>query len=139
MEDWKRVIVAGNQAFQNGENTLAVDYYQEASEIALEMMDCWYDTEAAINALVVSELNLAEAQCRLEQFEQAIDTYASLNLALRKFQCSFAPSNPIVGFVARSLSQIKHEFLMLTKVYAYDILSIPQDKSAISPIAGCAT
>ena len=134
MEDWKRVIVAGNQAFQCGENAKAADYYQEASDMALQMIDCWYDTEAAINALVVSELNLAETQCRLEQYEQAIDTYASLNLALRKFQCSFAPSNPIVGIVARSLTRIKQEFLTLTKVYAYDILAIPRAKASPHPL-----
>lgn len=124
MEHWKRLIVAGNDAFHIGNNIEAEVHYRHASRSARQMIDCWFDTEGAINALVVTDLNLAECQCRLGRFEQAIDTYSSLSLDLRKFQLSFAPSNPIVGMVARALTLIKKEFLTLTQTYAYDILQV---------------
>lgn len=125
MENWKQVIVAGNHAFCAGQNQQALDYYQQASSCAREHLGQWFDTKAAVMALVVSDLNLAETQCRLEQYSEAIDTYTTLNLDLRRFQCRFAPSNPIVGYVAQALTRVKQEFLTLTKTYAYDILEIP--------------
>lgn len=124
MKHWKQEIVAGNTVFQQGDNLAAIEHYQNASELASELLDCWFDTEAAISAVVVSGLNHAEALCRLGDFEQAIDTYATLSLDLRRFQNSFAPSNPIVALVAQALNRTKQEFLTLTKTYAYDILNV---------------
>ncbi|MFD1383047.1 hypothetical protein ACFQ45_06700 [Rhodanobacter aciditrophus] len=133
MEQWQRLIVAGNKAFHTGNNTEAEIHYRDASRSARQMIDCWFDTEGAINALVVTDLNLAECQCRMGCFEQAIDTYSSLSLDLRKFQLSFAPSNPIVGMVARALTQIKKEFLTLTQTYAYDILQVREAPVVSAP------
>lgn len=136
MEHWQRLIVAGNNAFHAGNNAEAEIQYRDASRSARQMIDCWFDTEGAVNALVVTDLNLAECQCRLGQFEQAIDTYSSLSLDLRKFQMSFAPSNPIVGVVARALTLIKKEFLTLTQTYAYDILQVRDVSVTSTPQPG---
>lgn len=122
MENWKQVIVAGNQAFDRGENVLAEQLYQRASYYARQQLGSWFDTEAAVSALIVSDLNMAETQCRLKRYQEAIETYASLNLDLRRFQCRFAQNNPIVAQVSQALARIKQEFLALTTNYAYDIL-----------------
>lgn len=123
MEHWQQMISAGNDAEQRGDHLVAMERYRQASRCARRLLDRWFDTEAALSALVTSDFKLAESQCRLGKFEQAIDTYASLSLDLRKFQFSFAPSNPIVAMVARALTFTKAEFLKLTQVYAYDILA----------------
>lgn len=128
MENWKEVITAGNHAFSQGENSAAIKCYQQASEYARQYLGSWFDTQAAVSALVVSDLNMAEAQCRSERFEEAIETYATLNLDLRRFQCRFPQNNPVVGIVAQALTLVKREFLTLTKTYAYDILEAAQHK-----------
>ncbi|SBS29111.1 hypothetical protein MAQ5080_01293 [Marinomonas aquimarina] len=122
MENWKQYIVAGNQAFQQGDNLVAITCYQQASTRARQQLGHWYDTQAVLSALVLSDLKVAEVQCRLERFEEAIDTYSTLSLELRRFQCCFAPSNPITSIVTQALNSVKQEFINLTKVYAYDIL-----------------
>lgn len=122
MENWKQYMVAGNQAFQQGDNLGAIALYRQASARARQQLGQWFDTQAVLSALVLSNLKVAEAQCRLEKFEDAIDTYSSLSLDLRRFQCCYAPSNPIVSIVAQALNSVKQEFINLTKVYAYDIL-----------------
>lgn len=124
MENWKQYMVAGNQAFQQGDNLGAIALYQQASARARQQLGQWFDTQAVLSALVFSDLKVAEAQCRLEKFEEAIDTYSSLSLELRRFQCCYAPSNPIVSIVTQTLNSVKQEFIALTKVYAYDILSV---------------
>ncbi|RDL45055.1 hypothetical protein DN730_05410 [Marinomonas piezotolerans] len=129
MELWKQEIALGNQVFQQGDHLTALQHYQNASDRARQLLDCWFDTEAAISALVVSGLNHAETQCRLGEFEAAIETYATLSLDLRRFQNSFAPSNPIVMLVSESLLRIKREFLTLTQTYAYDILKLRSTKA----------
>lgn len=130
MEDWKRTITEGNQAFQLGDNVQAITCYQTASNKARKYLDEWFDTESALSALIVTDLNLAESQCRLARFQDAIETYAALNLELRRFQCRFAPGNPIVGQVSQALTRIKKEFLWLTQTYAYDILTASKKASA---------
>lgn len=122
MENWKQYIAAGNQAFQQGEMMVAITFYQQASIWARKQLGQWYDTQAVLSALVSSDLKVAEAQCRLERFEDAIDTYSTLNLELRRFQCCYAPNNPIVSIVTQALNSVKQEFINLTRVYAYDIL-----------------
>ncbi|MBM6550724.1 tetratricopeptide repeat protein [Marinomonas ostreistagni] len=136
MENWKHVIVAGNHAFSAGQNQQALEHYQQASACAREYLGQWFDTKAAVMALVVSDLNLAETQCRLEQFSDAIDTYSTLSLDLRRFQCRFPQSNPIVGYVAQALTRVKQEFLTLTKTYAYDILDVPPQPAAAPQASG---
>ncbi|WP_067220308.1 hypothetical protein ACPUEK_02430 [Marinomonas gallaica] len=123
MESWKQYIVAGDQAFQHCENRAAISCYKQASACARQHLGCWYDTQAVLSALVSSDLKVVEAQCRLECFEEAVETYSSLSLELRKFQCHVEPSNPIAVVITQAINRVKEEFINLTKVYAYDILS----------------
>ncbi|CUB03735.1 hypothetical protein [Marinomonas fungiae] len=131
MENWKQFIVAGDQAFQHCENRAAISCYKQASACARQHLGCWYDTQAVLSALVFSDLKVAEAQCRLECFEDAVDTYSTLSLELRRFQCRVAPSNPIANLVSQAINQVKEEFINLTKVYAYDILFV----SKLTPLS----
>ena len=124
MKHWKHLIAAGNHAFSHGHNHLALEHYQKASCCARQHLEQWFDTKAVLMAMVVSDLHLAETQCRLKRFPDAIDTYATLNLELRRFQCRYPQSNPIVSEVAQALARVKQQFLALTKLYAYDILSV---------------
>lgn len=122
MENWEQYIIAGDQAFQHCENRTAITCYQQASACARQQLGCWYDTQAVLSALISSDLKVAEAQCRLERFEEAVETYSSLNLELRRFQCHVAPNHPIATTVTQAINRVKEEFINLTKVYAYDIL-----------------
>ncbi|MCO4784507.1 hypothetical protein [Marinomonas atlantica] len=123
MENWQQYIVAGDQAFQHCENHVAISCYKQASACARQQLGCWYDTQAVLSALVSSDLKVVEAQCRLECFEEAVETYSSLSLELRKIQCHVEPSNPISVVITQAINRVKEEFINLTKVYAYDILS----------------
>lgn len=130
MDHWKQVIAEGNTAFSAANYMASVSLYRQAAECATQQISQWFDTQAALTALVVSKLNLAEAQCRLERFEDAIETYAELSAELRLFQGRFPPSNPIVGHAAQALTRVKQEFLTLTKTYAYDIIEMTHQKQA---------
>lgn len=123
MENWKQYIVTGDQAFQSGDHSKALVCYKHASNDARQQLGSWYDTQAVLSAMVVTDLKIAEVQCREECFEEAIETYSTLSLDLRRFQCCFAQSNPISNIVTQAISRVKQEFLNMTKVYAYDILA----------------
>lgn len=124
MENWKQFIIEGNQAFQHCENCVAIDCYKQASACARQQLGCWYDTQAVLSALVFSDLRVVEAQCRLKCFEEAADTYSTLSLYLRRFQCQVAPNNPLASTVAQAINRVKEEFVNLTKVYYYEILPV---------------
>ncbi|MCB5160491.1 hypothetical protein [Marinomonas algarum] len=128
MDYWKHLIVKANQAFTATDYSGSISLYEQAADAAQKQVTHWYDTKTALTALVISKLNLAEAQCRMDQFEEAIETYATLSDQLRQFQDSFSSENPIVGHVAQALNIVKQEFLNLTKTYAYDIVKITQQK-----------
>ena len=136
MEHWKTLILSGNQAFSNEDYLLAAEKYQHCTVVAKEQMELWFDTQTALTALSVSYLNLAETQCRLGQFSEAIDSYASLSSLLREFQSRFTPSNPIAGHVEQAMTRVKQEFLALTHTYANDIVEVKHHKQALIKAIG---
>ncbi len=124
MEEWKQAIIDGNNCFCEENYSQAISDYRKATALAKQQLMTWFDTEAALNAVVVSELNLAEAFCRHQKFDCAINTYSTLSQYLRNFQDTFPDSTPIVQYAAKALVRVKREFLALTKTYDQDIIQL---------------
>lgn len=73
MEQWKRLIEAGNRYFREGAWVEAREQYLQALALAQVLFERWRDADAAVAALVVSQHNLADLQVTLGHPEEAAE------------------------------------------------------------------
>lgn len=64
-DTWKRLTSEGNALFDAGSLHAALESYESARRLVLTTFSEWADTDDAVAAVVVSFLNLSEAQARL--------------------------------------------------------------------------
>jgi hypothetical protein len=75
---WKLFTHTGNTRFARGDMAGALSSYAQARELALARFGQWADADDAVAAIVVSYLNLSEAQAGLALLDEAA---ATLNCA----------------------------------------------------------
>lgn len=75
---WKLLTQTGNARFARGDMAGALSSYAQARVLARAQFGHWADADDAVSALVVSELNLSEAQAGLALLD---DAAATLNCA----------------------------------------------------------
>ncbi|GEM_PF-772039 len=85
MEQWKKEILQGNTAFNEGQDGVAIRHYTTACQRARLLLPHWDDTEAAIVALVISYQNIANVHFRKHNNSQAINTYQDLYQQLKSY------------------------------------------------------
>lgn len=71
---WKQLTLAGNARFEQQDLPGALSSYAQARAWALQHFDRWPDPDDAVAAVVVSHLNLSEAQARLGLVDEAAQT-----------------------------------------------------------------
>lgn len=64
-EAWKQLTTEGNLLFDAGSLHAALERYEHARRLVLATFSEWTDTDDVVAAVVVSFLNLSEAQARL--------------------------------------------------------------------------
>jgi hypothetical protein len=79
---WKQLTLQGNELFERGEHRRAALAYEEARSLALASFDDWPDSDDAVAAVVVSYLNLAEAQARVGALDEACELLCSVHGSL---------------------------------------------------------
>lgn len=73
MEQWKRLIEAGNRYFAEGHWVEAREQYLQALALAQVLFERWRDADAAVAAFVVSQHNLADLQLAIGHPEGAAE------------------------------------------------------------------
>ena len=73
MEQWKRLIEAGNRYFAEGRWVEAREQYLQALALAQVLFERWRDADAAVAAFVVSQHNLADLQLTIGHPEGAAE------------------------------------------------------------------
>lgn len=73
MEQWKRLIAAGNRYFAEGRWVEAREQYLQALALAQVLFERWNDVDAAVAAFVVSQHNLADLQLTIGHPEGAAE------------------------------------------------------------------
>lgn len=73
MEQWKRLIEAGNRHFTGGAWVDAREYYLQALALAQVLFDRWRDPDAAVAAYVVSQHSLADLQLMIGHAEESAE------------------------------------------------------------------
>lgn len=73
MEQWKRLIEAGNRYFVEGRWVEAREQYLQALALAQVLFERWRDPDAAVAAFVVSQHNLADLQLAIGYPEGAAE------------------------------------------------------------------
>lgn len=79
---WTQLTLQGNALFERGEHLRAILAYEQARSLALACFNDWPDGEDAVAAVVVSTLNLAEAQARAGALDEAAELLASVHASL---------------------------------------------------------
>lgn len=69
----------GNALFERGEPVQAMASYEQARALAQAHFEHWPDADRATAALVVSSLNLAEAQAGAQRLEAAASTLCAIH------------------------------------------------------------
>ncbi|PZP27159.1 MAG: hypothetical protein DI603_22530 [Roseateles depolymerans] len=83
-ELWTQLTMEGNALFEAGEFKPALDVYERARGVALTNVTGWSDWDDALAAIVVSHLNLSEAQARLGFVSQAAHTLCTMHGSLSR-------------------------------------------------------
>ncbi|NQD79080.1 hypothetical protein HP436_02655 [Pseudomonas sp. CrR14] len=73
MEQWKRLIEAGNRYFAEGSWVEAREQYLQALALAQVLFERWRDADAAVAAFVVSQHNLADLQLMIGHPEESAE------------------------------------------------------------------
>ena len=73
MEQWKRLIEAGNRYFAEGRWVEAREQYLQALALAQVLFERWRDADAAVAAFVVPQHNLADLQLTIGHPEGAAE------------------------------------------------------------------
>jgi tetratricopeptide (TPR) repeat protein len=81
---WKQLTLQGNELFERGEHQRALLAYEQARSLALDNFDDWPDSDDAVAAVVVSYLNLAEAQSRTGALDAACELLCSVHASLMR-------------------------------------------------------
>ena len=84
MEQWKRAIEAGNEAFTGSAPATALGHYRLALRLAQTLVGDWPDHNAALAALVVSHHNLADLHRLSNTHEDAITHVCDAHDALQR-------------------------------------------------------
>jgi len=79
---WQQLTLQGNELFDRGEHQRAQDVYEQARSLVLHSFDQWDCSEDAVAAVVVSHLNLSEAQARCGELDTACHTLCSIYASL---------------------------------------------------------
>lgn len=81
---WRLLTKLGNERLARGDWAGALSSYAQARELALAQFGRWAVADDAIAAIVVSYLNLSEAQLRLELIDEAASTLGAVHGGLRQ-------------------------------------------------------
>ncbi|SHL13400.1 hypothetical protein [Phytopseudomonas punonensis] len=92
MEQWKRLIEAGNRYFADGCWVEAREQYLQALALAQVLFERWRDPDAAVAAFVVSQHNLADLQLMIGHPEGAAEHLCACHEHL--LRCVAAPQLP---------------------------------------------
>lgn len=79
---WQQLTLRGNALFDSGEHARAAALYEEARTLALDRFDQWDDSADAIAAVVVSYLNLSEAQARGGALDEGCASLCTIHASL---------------------------------------------------------
>jgi len=79
---WQQLTTEGNQLFDAGDMDMALQLYERARGVALANFSHWIDWDDAVAAVVVSFLNLSEAQARLGQVRRGAHTLCAVHISL---------------------------------------------------------
>lgn len=76
---WKKLTVEGNALFDSGDPAQALIRYEAACTLALAKFSQWDERDDAVASVVVSYLNLSEAQARTGLLSKASATLCMLH------------------------------------------------------------
>lgn len=79
---WQQLTLRGNALFERGEHPRALLLYEQARCLALKRFARWPCSDDAIAALVVSYLNLSEAQARCGELDAACLSLCTVHTGL---------------------------------------------------------
>lgn len=79
---WKQLTLHGNRCFERGELAAACNAYEQARALALARFGDWTQADDAVAAIVVSYLNLSEAQARLGELAEAGQSLCAVHASL---------------------------------------------------------
>ncbi|MBB4841739.1 hypothetical protein HNP55_000234 [Paucibacter oligotrophus] len=79
---WKQLTLSGNELFERGLHRQAMQTYEDARTVALQHFQAWSTPADAVAAVVVSYLNLSEAQARSGCLAQASVSLCTLHMSL---------------------------------------------------------
>lgn len=81
---WKQLTAKANTLFEQGALNAALEGYECARSLALSHFDAWEEPDDAVAAVVVSFLNLSEAQARLGLMSLATQALCTVHGSLLK-------------------------------------------------------
>lgn len=79
---WQQTTLQANALFERGEPGRALRFYQQALDLLLQQFGAWPQAEDALGALLVSYLNVAEAQRHCGLDDAAAATLSSVHHSL---------------------------------------------------------
>lgn len=111
MEQWKRAIKAGNDAFTSPDPGTALGHYRLALRLAQTLVGDWPDHDAALAALVVSHHNLADLHRLSNAHEEAITHVCDAHDALQRLIADPDTDLALRQAALRHSRQTLHELL----------------------------
>jgi len=132
MNEWKKMIIEGNQAFNSGLFYSAERYYKVACDFASEMNPIESSHSNLIASLVVSYQNLAELYFNQNQYDLALSQYQELHEKLLMFGAKYEDSPKLLAAIRQATCKIGTELLDITKRLGIQSLRSRQVIAAIT-------
>lgn len=102
---WKQLTTKANALFDEGSLHAALEGYECARSIVLAHFDSWAEPDDAVAAVVVSFLNLSEAQARLGLAGLATQALCTVHGSLLKTAADAALATPLREAAQRHLRE----------------------------------
>lgn len=102
---WKRLTTKANAMFDEGSLNAALEGYECARSLVLNHFDAWAEPDDAVAAVVVSFLNLSEAQARLGLIGLATQALCTVHGSLLKTAADENLATPLREAAQRHLRE----------------------------------
>ena len=113
MDKWKSAITAGNQAFDQNNDSLAEEHYDLACSLSEQMVFDNLETQESTLALVVSYQNLADLYFRQQRYAEALYAYRKLNRCLLGLYNNRLVTHKIQAIIDHARRKIGTELMCL--------------------------
>ena len=138
MEQWKRAIEAGNDAFTGSDPATALGHYRLALRLAQTLVGDWPDHDAALAALVVSHHNLADLHRLSNAHDEAITQVCDAHDALQRLMANPDTDLGLRQAALRHSRQTLHELLRCARtapVHPRLQASLAHDRQGLTVVA----